>query len=121
MGLLGNSWRRLVRTRAATRGLAGAFGLVAALGLAACSSPDRTWHEKVTVRLDTPWGERVGSTVTRMSYEQKSKLETWPTGNVHAIWRSGEAVVVDVRPDAPEGEPRYLFVLTPPPIFGPSS
>ena len=77
--------------------------------LSACG-PTHTWHQRLTITVETPWGVRTGSSVTAVRWEeQRIRL-----GEMPALLQdtSGEAVVVDVRPDAPEGSPRYLFALT---------
>ena len=81
--------------------------LLAALVLTGCDRVTE-WRQRVTVEVETPQGVRTGSTV------QWAKLATGKgvSSQWGASWNTdGEAVVVDVRPDAPAGEPRYLFAL----------
>ena len=81
--------------------------LLAALAFAGCDRVTE-WRQRVTVEVETPQGVRTGSTV------QWAKLATGKgvSSQWGASWKTdGEAVVVDVRPDAPAGEPRYLFAL----------
>ena len=77
--------------------------------LSACG-PTHEWHQRLTIAVETPWGVRTGSSVTAVRWEEQRIR----FGEAPALLQrmSGEAVVVDVRPDAPEGKPRYLFALT---------
>ena len=70
-----------------------------------------TWNQRLTVTLDTPWGPRTGSSVTAVRWEEQRGPLVPPDAPKLLQDVTGEAVVVDVRPDAPEGSPRYLFVL----------
>ena len=83
--------------------------LLATFGLVGCDEVTE-WRQKVTVEVETPQGLRTGSAVQwaeiRMG-EGPTEYYGWGVS-----WDTdGEAVVIDVRPDAPEGEPRYLFAL----------
>ena len=77
--------------------------------LSACG-PTHEWHQRLTITVETPWGVRTGSSVTAVRWEEQRIR----FGEAPALLQdmSGEAVVVDVRPDALEGSPRYLFALT---------
>ena len=83
----------------------------APLALSACGGDEvYEWRQKMTVEVETPWGVRTGSSVQYVKLlvgKGPTEYYGWGVG-----WRTdGEAVVVDVRPDAPAGQPRYLFAL----------
>ena len=83
--------------------------LILALPLAACGRVE-TWRQELVLRVATPWGVREGRTVTaERLFETKGPLVVPDARGLSSDIR-GEALVLDVRPDAPEGEPRYLFV-----------
>ena len=84
--------------------------LAAAAPLTGCGDEVYEWRQKVTVEVETPGGLRTGSAVQWVKlFVGKGPTEHYGWG---VSWRTaGEAVVVDVRPDAAPGEPRYLFTL----------
>ncbi len=76
------------------------LAIILVWGLLLSSYPTYSWHQKMTVEVETPDGIKTGSSVTSVK---------WVDGSNPAIgWNSyykGEAVVVDM------GEGRYLFAL----------
>ena len=86
------------------------LALLLALPLAACGRAE-TWRQELVLRVATPWGVREGRTVTAEYIREDGFPDRLlpSEGRLHSRTR-GEALVVDVRPDAPEGEPRYLIV-----------
>ena len=65
-----------------------------------------SWHQKLTVTVDTPNGLKTGSSVTRVSVSASPRW--WGVGDAAGAGGSslsGEAVTVDL------GEGRYLFAL----------
>ena len=87
--------------------------LMAALVLSGCD--DIWWlRYRLTVAVETPAGLRTGSAVHSAKLRTAEKSDLIPALAGGRGWHAGyggEAVVVDVRPDAPPGEPRYLFAL----------
>ena len=89
------------------------LGVFLALAALAGCTDNYIWNQKVTVRVDTPGGLRTGSSVHKVSVTHHTNDFLVGLANGHSLTSGmrGEAVVVDVRPDAPPGEPRYLFLL----------
>ena len=79
-----------------------AVTVLALLPLLGCSSRDYTWRQKLTVIVNTPSGERSGSSVTEFHGAVGYALDVGRTGNSGVI---GEAVVIDL------GNNKYVFVL----------
>jgi len=74
-----------------------------ALALAGCGN-SYEWNQKVTVVVETPQGERAGSSVQSVSYRKLG--QSVPLEGNSSSWQvEGEAVVVEL----PAG--RYLFAL----------
>ncbi len=73
-----------------------------ALGLAGCGLDEYSWHQKMTVVIATPSGDRTGSAVTevRVSVGRQAM-----SGNERWFSVKGEAVVVEVAPG------KYVFAL----------
>ncbi len=64
------------------------------------------WNQKVTIRVKTPDGERIGSAVQRVSWsESPSWARLGDSGGWFSDELAGEAAVVEVRPG------KHLFVL----------
>ena len=84
--------------------------LGSAMALSGCGDDVYEWRQKVSVEVETPGGLRTGSSVQWVKLNVgKGPTDYYGWG---VSWKTdGEAVVVDVRPDAPKGEPRYLFAL----------
>lgn len=83
-----------------------ALALVAmpALVLAGCG--DRwSWHEKITVEVETPHGVKVASSVVRKTLRHNSGWFNPPEARGASQSLSGEAVVLEVAPG------KYLFAL----------
>lgn len=74
---------------------------IPALVLAGCGT-DHSWNQKLTVKVDTPNGERVGAAVTRVSVTVGRQFAT---DTILSFGVRGEATVVDL------GEGKYLFAL----------
>ena len=67
------------------------------------------WRQRVTVEVETPAGLRTGSAVQEVRLSVGGPVPGYGYGT--RFRTDAEAVVVDVRPDAGPGEPRYLFAL----------
>jgi len=88
------------------------LGVVAALGLvgvvayrALLGGQTVSWHQRLTVIVETPAGERRGSSVTEVTNtEWHGPLVPPEAGGIVPVYR-GEAVVVEVLPG------RYMFAL----------
>jgi hypothetical protein len=78
--------------------------IAAALGLAGCGESN-TWNQKLTVTVATPAGEVSGSSVTRINITFAGESLCCAPGYAFSAGQSGEAVVVEVRPD------KFLFAL----------
>ena len=85
------------------------LALLLALPLAACGRVE-TWRQELVLRVATPWGTREGRTVTAEQLTDTHGPLVPPDARGVSSDVRGEALVVDVRPDAPRGEPRYLIV-----------
>ena len=83
--------------------------LLLALPLAACAR-EEVWRQELVLRVATPWGVREGRTVTAERLQLRGGPLVPPDARGLDSDVRGEALVVDVRPDAPKGEPRYLIV-----------
>lgn len=64
-----------------------------------------SWHQRLTVTVETPAGEVSGSAVTAVTNTQREGLLELPNSRGVKTAVTGEAVVVEVAPG------RYLFVL----------
>lgn len=84
----------------------GIIGLLGALAyLVFIGGPPVSWHQRLTVIVDTPDGEVSGASVTEVSVrDDNGLLQMQQTSGVKTSVR-GEAVVVEVLPG------RYLFAL----------
>lgn len=77
-----------------------------ALALAGCGDPTYTWHQKMTVEVETPAGIRSGSSVIEVSAEIGTSSLSRHTAGSPVAWKiRGEAVTVDL------GDGRHLFAL----------
>ena len=77
-----------------------------ALVLAGCGDPTYTWHQKMTIEVETPAGVRIGSSVIEVSAEIGTGFLAKKTAGSSVAWKiRGEAVTVDL------GDGRYLFAL----------
>ena len=85
------------------------LALLLALPLSACGRAE-TWRQELVLRVATPWGVREGRTVTAEQLTATDGPLVPPDARGVSSDVRGEALVVDVRPDAPRGEPRYLIV-----------
>ena len=85
------------------------LALLLALPLAACAR-EEVWWQELVLRVTTPWGVREGRTVTAERLTDTDGPLVPPDARGLSSDTRGEALVVDVRPDAPPGEPRYLIV-----------
>lgn len=65
--------------------------------------PSYTWHQKVTLEIETPQGLVSGSSVTRVKYQ--SHMQFFGMGPVRSIRTKGEVPVVDL------GNGNYVFAL----------
>lgn len=83
-----------------------AIGLVGyGLFFALFGSTSYTWHQRLTVIVDTPAGQAQGAAVTAVRVTDYHGAINLPNGG-HGSWEMwGEAVVVEVLPG------RYLFAL----------
>ena len=90
------------RMRSSLKALA--LALVLSLPLAGCGGTNHSWHQKLTVIVNTPQGEKTGSAVTRVSHRVGRQ---WGTGadTVLVGGYAGEATVVDL------GDGKYLFAV----------
>jgi len=77
--------------------------VIVSLGLLTGCREQFSWHQKLTVTLDTPEGEVSGSSVTEVVVVSLPK--TLPDAGVVDASLRGEAVAVEVTPG------KYLFVL----------
>jgi hypothetical protein len=103
----GNSARRHRREHA-IRSLLSRIGTIvmmlsAGLALSGCGE-SWTWHQKLTVTVETPQGEVSGSSVQEVHWEDQKLVPGSPGGKA-LNWMRGEATVVDL------GQGRYLFAL----------
>ena len=95
------------------------LGLLVACGLVACrSEPESaTWHQRLTVAIDTPHGPRTGSAITEIVLDADAPALTGEMGDGRQIWR-GEAVLIDIGGgDAAWSAPRWLVVAPESPWF----
>lgn len=76
------------------------------LALSGCSETYE-WHQKVTVVVDTPQGEKAGASVTAIKYTYIPEWQRGLSATANVFERTGEAVALEVKPG------RYLFALTP--------
>ncbi len=83
--------------------LATIVGFVATLALAGCTD-NWTWHQKLTVTVETPHGEVSGSSVQKVSWRDEKFVPGQPGGRAVNSLR-GEATVIDL------GGGRFLFAL----------
>ncbi len=86
-----------------TKILAVIAGFVATLALSGCSD-SWTWHQKLTVTVETPAGVVSGSSVQKVTWTDQKFVPGQPGGRAVNSLR-GEATVIDL------GGGRYLFVL----------
>lgn len=63
--------------------------------------PTYSWHQKITVKIETPEGIKTGSSVIKQAYAYHGRT----IGNAHEFLLRGEAPVVDL------GNGRYVFAL----------
>ena len=84
------------------RELMGLVGM--ALGLAGCGGGN-SWHQKLTVTVNTPHGEVSGSSVTQVDFTFAEDSIVFAPGYAYNSSQNGEAVVVEVAPR------KYLFAL----------
>lgn len=73
--------------------------VITALLLAGCTGESWSWHQKLTIIVATPDGDKSGSSVVEVSWSEVNSVHVYPGGY------SGEASVVDL------GGGRYLFAL----------
>ena len=79
-----------------------AFALaIPALVLAGCGT-NHSWNQKLTIKVNTPSGEKIGSAVTRVSVTVGRQFAT---DTILSFGVRGEAAVVDL------GGGKYLFAL----------
>jgi hypothetical protein len=77
-----------------------------AVALAGCGDPTYTWHQKMTVEVETPAGVKSSSSVIEVSAQVGSGFLAKHTAGSPVGWKThGEAVTVDL------GNGRYLFAL----------
>jgi len=82
------------------------LALLAGLGIALVScNRSWTWHQKITVTVETPDGVKTGSSVMRATLTDHDSKLAPPEARGASFTLSGEAVVVEVMPG------KYLFVL----------
>lgn len=67
--------------------------------------PSYSWHQKLTVEVETPDGIISGSSVTRVEWTSSLINDFWAEASKWKSKVQGEAVVVDL------GNDRYLFAL----------
>lgn len=77
-------------------------GLAAAATLLSGCTSHVAWHQKLKVVVSTPAGEKVGSSVTKISATIGTQFAS---GNAFASTVTGEATVVEIMPG------KYLFAL----------
>lgn len=77
--------------------------LAAGMALSGCGE-NWTWHQKLTVTVETPEGEVSGSSVQEVRWKDQKFVPGSPGGKA-LNWMRGEATVVDL------GQGRYLFAL----------
>jgi len=78
--------------------------LVMALGLSGCGR-QWSWHEKITVEVETPEGPKTASSVIRKTFVHEDSWFSPPEARGASQFVSGEAVVLEVAPG------KYLFAL----------
>ncbi len=78
--------------------------LVMALGLSGCGR-QWSWHEKITVEVETPEGPKAASSVIRKTFVHENSWFAPPEARGASQSVSGEAVVLEVAPG------KYLFAL----------
>lgn len=78
--------------------------LVMALGLSGCGR-QWSWHEKITVEVETPEGPKAASSVIRKTFVHADNWFDPPEARGASQSVSGEAVVLEVAPG------KYLFAL----------
>lgn len=77
-----------------------------AFALAGCGDPTYTWHQKMTVEVETSAGVRSGSSVIEVSAVIGTGFLAKKTAGSSVAWKlRGEAVTMDL------GDGRYLFAL----------
>ncbi len=86
-----------------TKIIAAIVGLSALLALSGCTD-SWTWHQKLTVTVETPHGEVSGSSVQKVSWRDEKFVPGQSGGRAVNSLR-GEAAVIDL------GGGRYLFAL----------
>jgi hypothetical protein len=76
---------------------------LAAVGLVGCGG--NSWHQKLTVTVNTPLGEVSGSSVSEVQLTLAEDALWTTSGYAYGASHSGEAVVVEVAPS------KYLFAV----------